>query len=327
MIERRLEDDAGRDEDLSVLYRAAPREEPPSRLDDAIQAAARRAVHARPRSAPVSFNRRWGVPAAVAAVLVLSISVVTLMREEAPPELTDLGSHEEGRSRGVSPSVGEGRSPGRLPSKSGPAATGVPAPESEAPASTAPALTPSIKADAQNSVSPARPAEPPAKERKRAEPFPSAAAPVATIHDGGVGRRPEQRSQEETSHGREALQEGSKKELGVSERLLRDAPPMHPSAPATAGQFTRQVQPDAAAERDVRETPEAQAPRARQKAAPAAAAGAPVTPPLPVEKWLANIETLRKEGRTDEARKSLAEFQKHYPDYPVPQALKDALQP
>lgn len=68
----------GGDPQLSDLYRAAPAENPPERLDAAIQAAARRAVGARPRAAGGSLLRAWRVPLSIAAVLVMSVSMVTL---------------------------------------------------------------------------------------------------------------------------------------------------------------------------------------------------------------------------------------------------------
>lgn len=68
----------GGDPQLSDLYRMAPAENPPERLDAAIQAAARRAAGARPRAAGGSLLRAWRVPLSIAAVLVMSVSMVTL---------------------------------------------------------------------------------------------------------------------------------------------------------------------------------------------------------------------------------------------------------
>jgi hypothetical protein len=39
--------------------------------------------------------------------------------------------------------------------------------------------------------------------------------------------------------------------------------------------------------------------------------------------WLEEIEKLRREGKIEEARKSLGEFRKHYPDHELPKALRD----
>ena len=67
------------DPQLAAMYRAGADAAPPAHLDDAIRAAARREVAAGPRRAAA---RRWAVPVSLAAVLVLSVSVVTVMREQ-----------------------------------------------------------------------------------------------------------------------------------------------------------------------------------------------------------------------------------------------------
>lgn len=71
--------DMENDPRLAALYRAGADAAPPAHLDDAIRAAARREVAAGPRR---SGARRWAVPVSLAAVVVLSVTVVTLMREQ-----------------------------------------------------------------------------------------------------------------------------------------------------------------------------------------------------------------------------------------------------
>jgi hypothetical protein len=61
---------------LSAAYRAAPDlQEPPAALDDAIRAAARRAVSAGPRPIARTWLSRSSTPLAAAAVLVLTVSI------------------------------------------------------------------------------------------------------------------------------------------------------------------------------------------------------------------------------------------------------------
>ena len=47
-------------------------------------------------------------------------------------------------------------------------------------------------------------------------------------------------------------------------------------------------------------------------------AAQPLHAPRSPEAWLAEIAELRRQGRTAEAEARLAEFRRHYPDYPLP---------
>ncbi len=78
--------DEPRDQSIAEAYRAAGQPEPPAALDDAIRAAARRALHTRPASletaarradsnAKRGFLRAWQTPLAAAATLALAIGV------------------------------------------------------------------------------------------------------------------------------------------------------------------------------------------------------------------------------------------------------------
>lgn len=77
--------DREHDELLAKRYREAANESPPARLDAAIRAAARREAGAGPR--PLSRLRAWRVPVSLAAVLVLSATLVLMMREEGADRL------------------------------------------------------------------------------------------------------------------------------------------------------------------------------------------------------------------------------------------------
>src|SRR5690606_28675231 len=68
------------DRELDELYRALPREEPPAWLDARILAASRAEASAQPK--PVG-RIRWQAPFALAAVVVLAVSVVFLADEPA----------------------------------------------------------------------------------------------------------------------------------------------------------------------------------------------------------------------------------------------------
>ena len=74
--DRELEDTAAQ---VSERYRAGAQDEPPAKLDAAIRAAANREV-AEPRP-----GRNWKMPASIAAMLVIGVSIVLLVRDHEPP--------------------------------------------------------------------------------------------------------------------------------------------------------------------------------------------------------------------------------------------------
>ena len=78
------EHDETRDPRISAGYRALGDERPPEALDAAILAASRRAVGAGPRRAGASRMRRWALPVSVAAVVVLTLSLVVRVQLERP---------------------------------------------------------------------------------------------------------------------------------------------------------------------------------------------------------------------------------------------------
>lgn len=85
-----LPDDRDPDEtgtDVSERYRDVARDEPPSRLDARILEAARREVTRPPwySRLRIPVRREWQVPASIAAVLVLGVSLALFVRDNEPP--------------------------------------------------------------------------------------------------------------------------------------------------------------------------------------------------------------------------------------------------
>jgi len=115
--------DESLDPGLARLYREAAREAPPVRLDAAICAAARREARAQPRGlAPVAgevaatrafgperpaqpqarpFRLTWRLPLSLAVVMVLSVSVVTLLREDGERSAEPSRSASQPRADGT----------------------------------------------------------------------------------------------------------------------------------------------------------------------------------------------------------------------------------
>lgn len=66
--------------EVSEQYRASSQEEPSARLDAAVRMAARREV-----AQPARPRRAWQVPASIAAVVVIGVSLLLVARENEPP--------------------------------------------------------------------------------------------------------------------------------------------------------------------------------------------------------------------------------------------------
>jgi len=69
------------DDKISDLYRQSASEQPPAHVDEAILAASRKAVSAKPSVAP--FSGRWQLPASLAAVVVVAVLLVPLLQQES----------------------------------------------------------------------------------------------------------------------------------------------------------------------------------------------------------------------------------------------------
>lgn len=292
------------DPGLARLYREAAREEPPAHLDAAILAAARRDTDARPWATGSAWLRSWRLPVSIAAVVALSVSLVTLMIDEGDDRLT-----APPRRAPDSPAkAGVDRESAPLPAQ--------PA-ESTPPATVAAPATGTV--EARPSAREAQPAESgSAKEAKRAEPVATPGAAPQPFPAAPQTGRAERRESE-------------------SKPTLRDMAPQPPAAamdsPAPAGKSAADL---ARAPVVGEETPRAAAPAPlmRNRAAPEAAASS-VARPTPQksalireyenrtpEKWLEKIAELRRDGKTAEADELLAEFKKRFPEHPLPATLR-----
>jgi len=339
---------------LSAVYRAAPADEPPAALDDAIRAAARREVGSRPRAADKPFYMRWQMPLSAAAVLVLCVSLITVMRDEGGAltqvPRADAPGPAAGADRAaeagsvvskveLAPEASRAKSIGlKQPgySADGPVAGADPyslavpgggigmRPRGTAPEEARRGAEPAV-ADAL----PRRPALPPSTDKGNI----ASADAVANNAVKSDGRR---------DMPREAAQASSVPE--TRGELQAAAPPAQVSKRAEALETGKVLRQQLAAtdqlEREARpaSSPAAAAVRAEPMAvaAPAAriaeksgketAAAVDEMARLAPDKWLARIEELRQAGRLEEARAGLAEFRRRYPDFALPATLRDGIQ-
>jgi hypothetical protein len=265
---------------LERLYREAERSIPPAHLDAAILAAARRDVGARPLPL-TSAARRWRVPVAIAAVVVLSVSLVTLVREEGGEELVQVA-------------------PGPAVAPKPPGSPTPPAPASAQPdaekrsVSAAPALRRAAPPAPRDDERPAARGELGAMSdsvRRDAAAGPEAGAGTALVPDPPATPAPQAfpapRRVEETA---QAERKAGSEDAGAP-AVARESPKaLARSSPSTV----------AAAD---------PAPPWR---------GYEKEPP---QKWLERITELRRQGETARASEMVAEFKRRFPDHALPADL------
>jgi len=294
---------AERDPGLDRLYRATWREEPPARLDAAILAAAHREVGARPRTQPHAL-RRWQVPVSIAAVVVLSVSLVTMVREEGGEHLMQ------------APAPAPAQPPAAQPAPSTPAESEMARPR---PPSSAPA--------------PSRPA--PREAPSRADDAPVAQGKITDSAIGGAvgsfsfqgpGTLGTFSGERDTGAGSRSA-EPFRDAPGPAEERRAAAP--QPAAPAedlaarAPAAARRSVAPLVAAPAS-KPAPHANAMMEARKEAASADAPAPVWQGFekePPQRWLERVAELRRVGRVADADAMLAEFKRRFPGYPLPPAL------
>lgn len=234
--------------EVSAAYRATADAQPTAGVDAAILDAARREAR-RPR------RRAWQVPAAVAAVLVLGVTLALRMRDDfgglPPPAPAQKPAASTAPARPAAPDArGE--------------AAGVPAQERKAEAMDRPSRDRMERPERQAEVriAPQAPAAPPSE---------LAARPAPSL---------------EQQQAFAPLREQARAADGVAESELADAVPERRSLA-----MRKQAPAASVAERDAQE-------------------------------WMREIESLLRQGRTEEARAQFAEFRRHHPDLAVSEALQ-----
>lgn len=277
-----------RDPQIARLLEAAGSEEPSAALDAAILAAARRAVHAAPRVAgggeagapPLRAKRNWFVPVSIAAMLVLSVSLVTLVHEQKGDELAQPPRTASAPSKSSAP-VAVTAAPGAAPMENPDAMLRDVAP-------TKPKVTGGFSAA-------------PERER-RPEPFPAAGereAP-ASVSAPAVGAAP---ATIVAQPSRDAVEARAR---GEADRNATRGP--MPEAPAVA---TASVAPLSAA-KTAPASAAKPALRLLEKPAPLWR-GLEDQPP---EKWLERLAEFKRDGRQADADELLAEFRRRFPGHP-----------
>lgn len=291
-----MTDKAPADSGLSSIYAALPRETPPDHLDAAILAAARRAAGSRLRKPTRALPVAWRLPFAVAAVVVLSVSLVTLMIDEGDQQ-------RPGPQRPAAPAAGALET---KPQMKSPAIAERPAPVEQRASNAGSQGEPMAKTEIpkrladRGDVPRETMAAPAIAESRKAEPI---AQPLA---EESVGRAEVRRA------------------VPPAAVPAPAAVPMA-EAPAAAGRGEDRAVMTERAEGGMRDRRQGvmaegermavdQATRVKQLLGDLAEA-AP-------EAWLDKIRELRRDGREGDADAVLDEFRRRFPAYPVPPKSK-----
>ena len=169
------------DPKLSRLYREAATEGPPSAVDAAILAAARKRVAQPERRARASWLS-WMAPASAIATLVLGVSIAFLVDREQPEPTRDTKIRPIAKQAQSAPPASAGESaPAKTAASAAPAAA-----KTEAPAAAVPAQVPVLATPA----APAAQAFPAESREKAAESklsVPKAASEANVARDAAVG--------------------------------------------------------------------------------------------------------------------------------------------
>ena len=301
------------DRELSRHYRAASAEMPPPALGRAIRAAAAQAL-----AAPLGrWQRKWGLPLAMAASVVLGLGMVLRVALERP----DLEpAPVSAAATAPYPPAAEVRPSGSVAMPSA-----VPAPE------------PAVRSQAAPAVAASAP------ERQSPQQAVSAAtqrSPVPTDQASIPESKP-QGSADSVAAPAASARDHARAELSMRVPPLATAPaaPAPASAPESARPQSRPLAESAqgqaagttanAAMQEQRAAAP-MVPAARAKALAAGAAqpvdsnelGIAAEAELPAEEWLRRIVAMRLAARHVEADASLARFVRRYPDYRVPQQAR-----
>lgn len=274
--DRQIDEEAA---EISRRYREAAGEQPSPSIDAAILDAARREA-GRP-----AVVRNWQVPAAVAAVLVIGVSLSLLTREdvESLPPLDQ--AHKQAEvARPEAPSL---------------AMKAEPVPKGKLDLQSRPSRDRSERRDRQ------------AEARHGEESFIGQSAvppapPSVQQFDARVAKEPAESAVTESAPGRNP----GAAQSGAADALKENVPAQEPEQGRPAPE--KKVLADAAEEK------RATVLRRQESATAAAPAAMPRSP----EQWLRDIEEMIGSGRQSDARLQLAEFRKRHPDYRLPDALQ-----
>ena len=348
-------DDGGFERDLAMTSRAyknAGADSPPPAMDDAIRAAARRAVKSQPHAIGKSWISRWSAPISAAALVVLAVSVGFVAIEEQP-ELAPAPLKAAIKPKTPPPAA--------APVAAEPDAAAATGARSSPP--TASVTEKKTRLDRQSTSPRDQIAEStkPEFERRRFDAGSAANAPMLAKEESGVDavNRPVVVASSPTAapptraksiakdtqsfvsdppHANVAAAQeiAGRSSVDTAKREVAQDKPVTPKL-ASAGGALRNDGNDAPLSA-AQKLPTAPAP-ATAPPVPVVASGAAIAPSVSVtasrlqqaladksshspDVWMKRILELKQQGKSREFEEELAKFRKRYPDFALPEELK-----
>lgn len=307
-----------RDQALSALYQRGRKDEPPAHLDAQILAAAHREVTIGPQALPTPRRARWQLPLALAATVVLSVTVVSLLREQQPTDVVEIAlldtAPAESRGPAESSQNAPPVEPERLESSSTPVTT--PTDVFTAPASPPPNRSPNM--DAANAAKPVEDAR--RLRTQRLDPSASHDASTEpllqpTVPDTGIvvaeNVVQEKKKSLESETDRDVLRLETPATAAATDVPAESSIAMNRLAERTQASGVRTREAAASASPHDAQWSFLEDIRTGEAAAPTSASTASQL--KPIEPWLKEIAKLRVEGRIQESALQLQILKRSYP--------------
>jgi len=329
---------------VAALYRKLPRAEPDAKLDAAVQAMARRAQTAAPHVR--ARTPRWIPALSAAAVVTLAAGIAfrigpTVWQERQTGQLQKSAAENKVSPPMSAPTAAVEKTPSdadAFKDKAAPKPAVIPPPPAApvmtnaAPAARAPSRTvqaPPARVDAPTPQAFPSPAL--EQEKKSVETGGAAASANDAVRAQAKGELDEQVLDRKRDQPVQTAPEAPTLKLRAERAATSPATePAASAAPPPAREEAAAAQAELSSASPPAQAASSGTAAESTRAAPAAKA-AHTTPlrskdpnaNLYPEHWLANIRTMLRENRHDEALRSLAEFRKMYPDYHLPDDLRD----
>lgn len=285
-----------RDQMLSALYQRGRKDEPPAHLDAQILAAAHREVMTGSQALPTPRRVRWQLPWALAATVVLSVTVVSLLREQQPTDVVEIALLDTAPAGSRAPAESSQNAPPAKPERLESSSTRATTPKDVFTAPASPPLNRLPSADAANAAKPVDDAR-----RLRTQRLDPSAS-----HDAGTEPLPQPTAPDIGIAAKENVAQEKKKSLEseTDRDVVRQDTPATTAAPSVPAESS--IAMNRLAERT-----QVSGVRTEKAAAPASVA---TTGQLkPIEPWLKEIAKLRVEGRTPESALQLQILKRSYP--------------